>query len=149
MSLEDEISLLSELPILSELDAEALRILAFSTDNRSLQAGETLFRRGDRSEGGYFVLSGSLSIYREEEAVKDTGVVGAGGLIGEMAMIAPTENAATAIAREPSIVLLIPRSLFQRILREYPGSAVRIRSVIEKRLALFMQDLQKLQITQP
>ena len=69
MSLEDEIAALAALPIMSELDEEALRVLVFSTDTRYLSTGETLLRRGERSDGGYFVLSGSLLLtvrYRRE-----------------------------------------------------------------------------------
>ena len=38
-------------------------------------------------------------------------------------MIAVTENSYTAVAREPTSLLRVPRQLFQRVLREYPGSA--------------------------
>lgn len=146
MSLDDEVSKLGNLPILSELDEEALRVIALSTDTRNLSTGETLVRRGDRSDGGYFVLSGSLSLHRDDFADGAFSVLGVNGLIGEMAMIAPTENPVTAIAREPTTVLRIPRTLFQRVLREYPGSAARLRASIEKKLAGFMADLEKLSL---
>lgn len=144
MSLENEIALMSNIPVLSELDGEALRILAFSADTRSLQPGDILIRRGSRSDGGYFVLSGSLSLLRDIEKQMEVGVAGAGDLIGEMALIAPTEYAVTAIAREPTTVLRIARTLFQRVLREYPGSAARLRAAIEKRLFEFNADLRQM-----
>jgi CRP-like cAMP-binding protein len=146
MSLDDEIAMMAKLPVLSELDDEALRVLAFSADTRNLNAGNLLLRRGERSEGGYFVISGSLSLFRDANQEFETGVVGVGGLIGEMAMIAATENAVSAIAREPTTVLRIPRTLFQRVLREYPGSAARLRSAIEKHLLAFTTELEKLRL---
>ncbi len=144
MSLEDEIGMLARLPVLSDLDEEALRVLAFSTDTRTLVTGETLTRRGYRSEGGFFVLSGSLALFRTEYEDSSIMVVGTGGLLGEMAMIAVTENPVTAIAREPTTVLRIPRALFQRVLREYPGSAARLRQSIENHLTAFMSELDQL-----
>ena len=147
MSLEDEISLLANIPVLAELDEEALRVLAFSTDTRNLQTGDLLIRRGDRSDGGYFVLSGSLTLFRDSPDETNVRVVGIGGLIGEMAMIAPTECSISAAAREPTSVLRIPRSLFQRVLREYPGSAARLRAHIEKRLNEFTTDLETMRKT--
>lgn len=144
MSLEDEIAMMARIPVLAELDAEALRILAFSADTRSLQPGDILVRRGARSDGGYFVLSGSLSLVRDMEMNREVGVAMAGDLIGEMAMIAPTEYPFTAVAREPTTLLRIARTLFQRVLREYPGSAARLRTTIEKKLAEFNAELQTL-----
>ncbi len=149
MSLEDEIAMLARLPVLSELDEEALRVLAFSTDTRTLATGETLVRRGDRSEGGFFVLSGSLALYRNDLDDGSAMVISMGGLLGEMAMIAVTENQVTAIAREPTSVLRIPRALFQRVLREYPGSAARLRQSIENQLTAFMGKLDKLREKTP
>ena len=144
MPIEDEIAFLSALPILSELDEEALRVLAFSTDTRNLNTGEILLRRGERSDGGYFVLSGALSISRTNSEFDQADVIKPGGLIGEMAMIAVTENQVTAVASEPTTVLRIPRPLFQRVLREYPGSAARLKSAIEKRLVKFAAELESL-----
>lgn len=144
MSLDDEIAMMGKLPVLSELDEEALRVLAFSADTRNLNAGNLLIRRGERSEGGYFVISGSLSLFRDVNQEFETGVVGIGGLVGEMAMIAATENAVTAVAREPTTVLRISRTLFQRVLREYPGSAARLRNAIEKHLSAFTAELETL-----
>ena len=103
-----------------------------------------MIRRGDRSEGGYFVLSGSLALYRGEFDDNSTIILRTGDLLGEMAMIAVTENPVTAISREPTTVLRIPRALFQRVLREYPGSAARLRQSIENQLTAFMTELENL-----
>lgn len=143
MSLEAEIESLGKVPLLSCLDEEALRILAFSADPRSLRSGDTLLRRGERSDGGYFVVSGSLVVLADEDD-REKSIIPAGALIGEMAMITPTENPATIIAREPTNVMRMPRALFQRLLREYPGSAARLRGSIEKQLADFTGALENL-----
>lgn len=144
MSIEDEVAVLSQTPVLAELDEQALRVVAFSADKRDLRTGETLVLRGERSDGGYFVVSGSFSLHRQPEPEPEADVVRAGGLIGEMALITPTEHPVTAIAREPSSVLKIPRNVFQRVLREYPGSAARVRAMIEHRLVGYTGDLQTL-----
>jgi CRP-like cAMP-binding protein len=130
MSLEVEIESLGKIPMFSCLDEEALRILAFSADPRSLKSGDTLLRRGERSDGGYFVVSGSLIALADDQDDRGKSVIPAGALIGEMAMITPTENPATIIAREATNVMRMPRALFQRLLREYPGSSARLRGSI-------------------
>lgn len=144
MSLEAEIESLGKIRIFSCLDEEALRILAFSADPRSLRSGDLLLRRGEKSDGSYLVVSGSLSVFIDGTDGPEDGVVHAGALVGEMAMITQTENPATMMAREPTEVLRIPRALFQRVLREYPGSAARLRGIIEKQLADFTLALENM-----
>lgn len=137
MPQEEEIELLANLPLISELEEEVLRIIAFSSDSRDLQAGEILVRRGDRSDAGYLVVLGTLGLFRAELAGEPESIVGPGGLLGEMALLAGTEWQVTAVARDAARVMKIPRTLFQRVLREYPGSAARLRSALEKRLREF------------
>ena len=141
MAIDDEIEVLQNLPVLGELEPEALRVLLLSTDTRDLRTGEILVRQGDRPDGGYFVLSGSFAIVREDSPDQEMGSVRAGGLIGEMALITATEAPVTTRAREPSVVIKVPRALFQRLLREYPGSAARLRAAIQKRLDSFLAEL--------
>jgi CRP-like cAMP-binding protein len=64
-----------------------------------------------------------------------------GSLIGEMALLVEAERRSTAEAVEPSVVLLIPRNVFLRILRNHPASAVRLRDFCAKRLAAFTEGL--------
>ena len=55
---------------------------------------------------------------------------GPGTLIGEMALISETMNAATAVATENTEVLKISRALFHRMLNEYPERAVLLQARI-------------------
>ena len=144
MSIEDEIEIFRRQPLLAELDQEALRILLLSTQSQKCLTGDIIAREGERSEAAYFVLSGSFALIRENAPDLELSVAHEGALIGEMALITQTESPATVRAREPSNVLKLPRNLFQRILREYPGSAARLRSTIERRLASFSAELSAL-----
>ena len=65
-------------------------------------------------------------------------------LIGELALISETERPMTAIARQPSTVLKIPRTLFHRVLRDYPASALNMRAMMGMRLEILMRELDKL-----
>ena len=81
------------------------------------------------------MLSGSFAV--ESRSGLGAEVVQARSLIGEMALLTATERPATMVAREPSTVLVIRRSIFHRVLKEYPQSALRMRNSIESRLANF------------
>jgi len=142
VSLDNDIRLLGRVPILAELDFDARRLLAFSAETRILRAGDILFTRGEPSDGGYFVLSGSIELSFSQEDIRSSQIVGPHWLIGELALIVRTQRPATGSAREPSSVLKISRDLFLRVLAEFPECAVRIRNLLMPRLLDFVGDLQ-------
>jgi CRP-like cAMP-binding protein len=135
MALDDDVREMAQLPIFQELEPEALRLIAFSAETRILRMGDVLFTKGETSDGGFVVLSGSFEV--ESGSSLGAQIVQAHSLIGEMALLTATERPATMVAREPSTVLVIRRSIFHRVLKEYPHSALRMRNSIESRLANF------------
>ncbi len=139
MSLEDDVRDLARNPTLRELESEALRLIAFSAETRILRAGDILFRRGDASDGGYVIRSGTIVLERDEGP---PAIVAAPALLGDMALITETRRPATALAREPSSVLKISRTLFHRVLVEYPNSAMRVRAALADRLRVLARELE-------
>ena len=140
MSLEQDIRNLSRIPIFAEVEPEALRLLAFAAETRILRTGEILFRKGDMSDGGYVILSGTMRL----ESGDDRGVgplARTHALVGELALVTQTERPVSAIAHEPTTVLKISRQLFQRVLKEFPQSAVRLRATLEERLIAFTRGM--------
>lgn len=140
MSLEDDLRQLSSIPLFAALEHEARRLLAFSAETRILNAGEALFRKGERSDCGYFLLSGLMEI-EPADSHGDRKLIRPPVLIGEIAMLLETERPATIVASEPTTLLKITRSLFQRVLREHPRSASQTRQLIESRLIAFARDM--------
>ena len=60
-------------------------------------------------------------------------VAGPGTLLGELALLTETSRPATAVAREPSTVIRISRSLFLKMLEGYPHAAQVLRDQIVTR----------------
>ncbi len=60
-------------------------------------------------------------------------VTGPGTLLGELALIAETKRPADAIAREPSTVIRISRTLFLKMLEGYPEAAYKLREQLMAR----------------
>ena len=144
MALQDDVRNLASLPAFRDLDPEAVRLIAFSAETRILRTGDVLFRRGDASDGGFVVLSGAIGV---EDATGRETLVQSPALLGEMALVAETLRPATAVAREPTSVLKVPRVLYRRILAEYPDSAARVRAAVAARLFTMRRDLEGLRRT--
>ena len=145
MALDDDIALLARQPLLSLMERDALRLVAFAAESRILRAGDILFRIGEPSDGGVLIISGAIALTSREDGQPAEEVVGAGALIGEMALFTSVARPATAIAREPTQVMRLSRSVMRRVLAESPASAQAVAAAISERLRGFVGELTAVQ----
>jgi CRP-like cAMP-binding protein len=122
-------------------------LIAFAAEPVKFGAGDVLIRHGEDSSGGFLILTGSIILDLGHGSMEEGKVVGPGALIGEMALLTPTIQPATAIARESSTVLKIPRTLIRRVLDEFPESAKRASQALRRQIEGFGQDLENLRRT--
>lgn len=141
MALNEDIAFLARQPLLSLMDRDALRLVAFAAESRTLRAGDVLFRRGEGSDGAFLVISGAVALSRDDDGRPAEEIAGPGSLIGELALFAALERPATAIAREPTQVMKLSRSVMRRVLAESPDSAAALAHAIEQRLQEFTGEL--------
>ncbi|WP_455269812.1 cyclic nucleotide-binding domain-containing protein [Rhizobium herbae] len=146
MSLNDDIALLSLVPLFADIDDDKLRLIAFGAERRRLNRGQQLFREGAPADCAFAVASGSITLTRNlvdgRAEVVDT--VGRGTLLSELAMISFVERKFTATAEEDSEVIRINRPLFRRMLEEYPEVAVVVEGRIKANLQAMISAMQKL-----
>jgi len=141
MSLEDDVAFFEQVPTLSVLGKHALRILAIGAETKQLPSGAILFYAGELADGGYIVQEGSLLL---EPGVMQEGkdyIVGPGTLVGELALLTDMVCPATAIAKEPTVVIRISRNLFKKMLEGYPQAAVVLRDIMAERLEQWSREL--------
>ena len=141
MSIEDDIAFLERVPTLRLLGRTALRILAIGAESRYVHDGETLFHAGDNADGGYVVQEGSFELRPGTPMASPDVVAGPGTLLGELALLIETARPATAVAREPSTVIRISRSLFLKMLEGYPEAANTLREQIASRTEQSMREM--------
>jgi CRP-like cAMP-binding protein len=137
MTRDDDIDNLTRIPLFAIFEAGALRSLAFASETRLLRAGDTLFRRGEESDGGYILTMGSVALTPHDDGRPPAQVLHPWALIGEMALVAPCMRPVNALAREPTTVLKIGRNLFHQILEQHPATAARARDFFRERLVDF------------
>lgn len=140
MSIEDDIAFLERVPTLRLLGRTALRILAIGAESRYVHDGEALFHAGEAADSGYVVQEGSLELRPAGPGGAEV-IAGPGTLLGELALLSETSRPATAIAREPSTVIRISRSLFLKMLEGYPEAARTLREQVAARMAQSMQEM--------
>lgn len=88
-----------------------------------LRAGDVLFRQGDEGDAAYIVLSGRLHAVAEEDgSARVFGEVGAGGVVGEGALLLGRTRAATVVAVRDTELAAVPRAAFDQVVSEHPAA---------------------------
>ena len=141
MAIDDDIAFFEKVPTLSVLGKQALRVLAIGAETRQLQSGAVLFYAGELADGGYIVQEGSLTLEPATASAGKEYSVGPGTLLGELALLTDVVSPVTAIAREPTVLIRIPRSLFRKMLEGYPGAAQRMRDIMAERVDTWTREL--------
>jgi CRP-like cAMP-binding protein len=137
MSLESNVRRMAGTRPFDLLPREAIQLIAFSCDKRTLKAGESLFKAGEPADAAYFVLSGELSLAIDDAERR----VEPGALVGETALMADVTRRASAKATDDCEVLRIPGAVFRRVLSEFPRAAVKVRASAVARARDFVDQL--------
>ncbi|MBF9198225.1 cyclic nucleotide-binding domain-containing protein [Microvirga terrestris] len=143
MALEDDIAILSQAPLFNLLEKDALRLVAFASETRSYREGDVLFKKGDRSDGGYVVTRGAIALDAAEDGSPAAFVAGPGALVGQAALFARIERRATATAQEPSAIIRVTPSLMRRVLEEFPDAAAAIHDAMAEELTRLTEGLER------
>jgi len=143
MALDDDIAFFERVPILAALGKQALRVLAIGAEARRLQTGAVLFYSGELADGAYLVQQGTLLMEPGTFAEGKQYTIGAGALVNELALITEMPCPATAIAKEPTVVARLSRSLFLKTLEGYPVDARNLRDIMARRLEGSTRELAK------
>lgn len=142
MTLADDITLLSQVPLFAHLASDHLRLLAFSAIRLELPAGRLLFRAETKALSGFVIMVGEIELSRHRgEETEILGRCGPGVLLGEVALLVETRRSATATAVTDCEVIEIDRTLMRRMLTEYPEVASQIYGQIRDRVAETVEEL--------
>jgi CRP/FNR family transcriptional regulator len=103
---------------------------------RNYAAGDVIFREGDEATGeAYLVHEGKLEIRKQfgsEERV--LRVMGKGDLLGELALFRNAPRSATAVAAEPAVLIVIPASRLDALVRTNPTLALALIKQLASRM---------------
>jgi signal transduction histidine kinase len=102
---------------------------------KKLSPCEVLFRQGSLSDGIYYLTSGRLGVYKEEQDDSfRLSEIAAGRLFGEIGAATGRLRTATVKAEEGSSVIHISEDDFRRALAESPLLASEIFSLMKERI---------------
>ncbi|TGM69614.1 phospholipase [Leptospira levettii] len=100
-----------------------------------LPGGETLMRQGDKADGMYIVVNGSLvyEVRNDQGLVVSTGNFSKGDIIGEMALLTGEPRTATVVATLSCEIVKISTVEFEAVFSKHPPSMLAITKLIADR----------------
>jgi CRP/FNR family transcriptional regulator, cyclic AMP receptor protein len=133
------------------LEAEILsKLIAFSR-TRPIAAGEMLFRKGDEGSGMIAILSGSVRVSATSSEGRDIilNILGAGDVIGEIALLDGGPRTADAVALTDGHLLVLERRHVLPLVHAHPALAQRLISVLCERVRRTSAQVEDLSFMSP
>lgn len=135
MSIKEEVEVLRSIPLFAKLEPAKLKLLAFTSQRLTFEAGQALFSQGDPGDAAYIVIEGEAEVWiNTTQGPVKVATVGRHAIIGEVAILCDVPRTATVTARSPLTTLRIDKDLFFRLINEFPQMAVEIMRELAHRL---------------
>ena len=139
--------ILKRVDLFLSLEKKEIQALAKSCQERKYSAGSTLLSQGDTGVGLYIVTGGTVRITQvisPDKAEVVLGTEGPGGVLGEMALLDDLPRSATVTAVDDVTALILPIWEFRAAIHSNPDIAVKLLSVLSRRLRRAEKRLQDL-----
>ena len=127
-----DVDRLARLPLFGELDAHDLGHVAGWLRDVELAPGDILIRQGAMPDDVYVLEDGTVEVTRDGERI---ATLGAGDVVGEIALVDPQRRTATVQAATPVRAVALNLRDLPEMASEMPEIVRHLRSIAERRLA--------------
>jgi len=135
ISIGEKIARLRHTLLFGDLSPQALRSVALSAEDVSVELGATVVHEGEAGDAMYLVTRGLLRAQRRLESGRDEvlGDLNKGSFFGEFALLESRPRTATVRAVTASQLLSLSRASMQPHFATYPELAERVKATLERR----------------
>lgn len=132
-----EKEVLSQVYLFRELTPSEMDILISISKEIRAQKDEVIFKEGEIGDAFYLIVSGSIRISTIIPGVGEEAltILREGEYFGEMALIDDAPRSASAIANDDTILLLIEKDNFRKLLAQETDIAYKLLWVFTKTLS--------------
>ena len=131
--------MLEDSKLFSQLGAADLEKLRGIARERTFGAGKEIFKEGDPGDAVYLVREGlvEISVQGGQTGRYIVSQAGPGDLLGEMAVIEAMPRSANAVARQETVLYVLPRAEILDLVAQCPALALAMLREISHRLRGF------------
>ena len=132
-----EKDVLSQVYLFRELTPSEMDVLISISKELRVKKDEFIFKEGATGDAFYLIVSGSVRISTIVPGVGEEAltILREGEYFGEMALIDDAPRSASAIANDDTILLLIEKDNFQKLLAQETGIAYKLLWVFTRTLS--------------
>lgn len=131
----DDRALLRRVPLFAELTDEDLDWVAGGCEACELAAGEVVAAEGDEGDAMYVIADGRLEVVKRQGLGEvPLARLGAGEIVGEMAVLERAPRNATVRALGPARVIRVGRDVVTELVRTRPSAAISMLGTVTGRL---------------
>ena len=136
---------LRRLPLFAGISDAAFLELAVRSAARTYEAGDTLFRAGEKARGLYVVARGRVRVVRDAGGRRHVlHEEGPGGTLGEVPLFEAGGYPATAVAAEPTVCVFVGRDAIGTAMRADPELASRFLTRLAGRVRVLVERVEGL-----
>ena len=136
MSLAIEVDLIRRVPVFSAIEPAKQKLLCFSSERLTYEAGDVIFREGDAPDAAYVVIDGTVEItIQTPGGPRVVNTLGQSDVVGETAIFGEVLRTATATAKTRIEALRVCKDLFLNVVRENAEAAMQLNRILATRLA--------------
>lgn len=122
---------LRQVPLFSNLSAKELDAVGQTATELDYEPGRVLMREGERAHEMFVLVDGTVEVTKNGDHIAD---VGAGGFVGEMALLAHSARNSTVTTTSDAVVLHIDGRAFGSLLERVPTIALKMLPVVAGRV---------------
>jgi MFS transporter, DHA3 family, macrolide efflux protein len=142
---DDFAELATHLPALARLSPAEIRTLAAETLVAEAPSGTVVVRRGERSDAGYFVVSGSVVAgWDEAGGYRPLETLNAGDFFGEIAALTGVPRTANVVADVDAKLLQVPAATLRRMSTHAELNRLFLAKMTERMVRMDLVDLPQL-----
>jgi small-conductance mechanosensitive channel/CRP-like cAMP-binding protein len=132
----DLTSVLSRIPLLSQLEPAVTSELADAGHLREFPPNAVIVSEGDAGDSLYVVVAGVLEASRKDAhgAAETIGRLHPGEVFGEMSLLTGAPRSATVVAASPVTLVEISKNHLEPIFRSHPGLITQLAEIEAARL---------------
>jgi CRP-like cAMP-binding protein len=127
----ERVAVLQRVGLFAGVPGHTLVAVARLVEEVRVAAGETFIEQGALEDWLYVVAEGRVSARTEHRTL---GELGAGSVVGELAVLAPAPRAASVTAVEPTLLLRLRRGPFEELLEDRPEIAMAVIETLARML---------------
>ena len=137
---------IAKIAFLEGLSPEEISKVRDITVERVYPKGTMVFSEGQESDGLFLIISGLIKVSKisKNGREKILAILGEGEIVGEMTVFGCHLRSATLHTLEATIVLVIKREDFRKILREIRDLAPRVVELLSNRLRYANRQIEEL-----